>query len=220
MISGKRKACRSRIALLLILLLSTSVTAQVAPELDALIAALAEPVPAETAFFERRESNLLAEPLLLKGALRRPAADVLIKQIDGPPSETMQIAADRVRVEREGQATRNFSLRRAPELAVLAASFDALLAGDQQRLAQHYQIHLTGPSEAWQIELLPRQARLAKRVRALRLQGSGSDWHCFDLELSNGEASRMWLGEVAAAAARAESEPARDALCQAHPAAQ
>lgn len=201
-------------------LLAVSAAADAAPELDTVIAALAQPVPAHTPFFERRVSNLLVEPMLLQGSLRRPAADHLIKQIDGPPNETMQIAGDRVRVERDGERTRSFSLRRAPELAVLAASFDALLAGDRARLEQHYQLTFVADAADWQIDLVPLEKRVKKRVDRLRLTGTELQWRCFDLELSNGEKSRMWLGEAAAEAAAAADETARDALCRATAAAQ
>lgn len=178
-----------------------------------MIAALAQPTPARTAFFERRESNLLTEPLLFQGSLQRPSAEQLVKQIDGPPAESMQISADRVRVERDGERTRSFSLRRAPELAVLAASFQALLAGDRPQLEKLYQLQFSAEAGHWQLLLVPKEARLRKRVDQLRLHGSALAWHCLDLELANGERSRMWLGELAAAAAAASDEAARDRLC-------
>ena len=178
-----------------------------------LLEQLAQPAPAKSDFFERRESSLLVAPMLLQGTLERPQSGQLIKRILGPPRESMEISADRVRIEREGERRRSFSLRRAPELAALAASFEALLGGDRALLEKHYQLRFQPDPPRWTLNLLPRDARLRKRVSALSLHGRDQQWRCFDLELSNGERSRMWLGEWAELAAAADDESARDALC-------
>jgi hypothetical protein len=183
------------------------------PDLPALLAGFAQPAPARTYYFERRTSPLLIEPLLFGGELSQPRPGELVKTVEGENPERLRIAGERVEVAREGQPTRRFALKRAPELAALAASFEALLSGDLALLEQHYTLDLQPAGNGWRIELDPRNPRLTKKVLGMRLLGRGGEWRCFDLELAEGESSRMWLGQWAASARAAADEATRDALC-------
>ena len=153
------------------------------------------------------------QPLRFGGELSQPAPDELIKTIEGEQAERLRINGERVEVQREGQATRRFSLRRAPELAALAASLRALLGGDRALLERHFAIELTRAGAGWTLDLVPTDARVARKVRGMRLHGAGAEWRCFDLELAEDERSRMWLGPWAEPARAAGDEATRDALC-------
>lgn len=208
------------IALLLSLLLATTLaTTASAAALDSasLIASLAQPLPAKTTYFEQRESPLLAQPLQFSGVLERPAVGTLVKSVAQPYVERTVIADGRVTIEREGQARRRFSLKRAPELVALTASFEAILSGDASTLQQHYRIDTLGNAEAWTLTLTPREPRLAKRVLAIRLYGGLLDRYptlrCIDLDLAGAENSRMWIGELAARAMANTDAAERDAMC-------
>lgn len=202
---------RIRIAATLLL---ASLTARAdVPELDALLAGFAQPAPARTDYFERRDSPLLMQPLLFGGELSQPAADELLKTVEGDQPERLRIAGERVEVQREGQGTRRFSLKRAPELAALAASLRALLGGDRSLLERHFAIELAPAGAGWTLDLRPTDARVARKVRGMRLHGVAAEWRCFDLDLAEDERSRMWLGPWAASARAAGDEPSRDALC-------
>lgn len=202
---------RIRIAATL-LLASLTARAEV-PELDALLAGFAQPAPARTAYFERRESPLLMQPLLFGGELSQPVADELVKTVEGEQPERLRIAGERVEVQRDGQSTRRFSLKRAPELAALAASLRALLGGDRGLLERHFAIELAPSGAGWTLDLVPSDARVARKVRRMRLHGVGGEWRCFDLELAEDEHSRMWLGPWTESARAAADEATRDALC-------
>lgn len=202
---------RIRIAATL-LLASLTARAEV-PELDALLAGFAQPAPARTAYFERRESPLLMQPLLFGGELSQPAADELVKTVEGEQPERLRIADERVEVQRQGQAMRRFSLKRAPELAALAASLRALLGGDRGLLERHFAIEIAANGAGWTLDLVPTDARVARKVQRMRLHGMGGEWRCFDLELAEDEHSRMWLGPWAESARAAADEATRDALC-------
>jgi hypothetical protein len=185
------------------------------PEPAALLAALQQPPPTRPEVFERRQSPLLREPLLFAGELERPAAGVLVKRTLTPRREQTRIEAEQVRVEREGEKPRRFSLRRAPELRALTASVEAVLGGDIALLQKHFRLRMEGSAHAWTLQLAPRDKRLAKRVEALRFLGAEQELRCMDLVLAGAELSRTWLGPHATAAAAAHDEPARDALCHA-----
>jgi len=185
------------------------------PEPAALLATLQQAPPTRTEFFERRQSPLLRAPLLFAGELERPVAGVLVKRTRTPHREQTRIEAEQVRVEREGEKPRRFSLRRAPELRALTASVEAVLGGDIALLQKHFRLRMEGSAQAWTLQLAPRDKRLAKRVEALRFLGAAQELRCMDLVLAGDELSRTWLGPHAAAAAAAKDETARDALCHA-----
>lgn len=203
----------SSLSLLIALLGSRSIEASEPPDLPSLLAGFAKPAPARTDYFERRSSPLLIDPLLFGGELSQPRPGELVKTVEGENPERLRIAGERVEVQREGRPTRRFGLKRAPELAALAASFEALLSGDLALLEQHYTLQLEPSGAGWRIELAPKNPRLTKKVLGMRLHGQGTDWRCFDLELAEGETSRMWLGPWAASARAAVDEATRDALC-------
>src|SRR5687768_17662850 len=129
-----RAATGPKLAALLAALLATapagSARAAPPPEPAALLATLQQAPPTRTEFFERRQSPLLRAPLLFAGELERPVAGVLVKRTRMPHREQTRIEAEQVRVEREGEKPRRFSLRRAPELRALTASVEAVLGGD------------------------------------------------------------------------------------------
>ncbi|MGQ0801514.1 MAG: LolA-related protein [Pseudomarimonas sp.] len=205
-------------ALLLSPLLSTTLKAA-GLDSTTLIASLAKPLPAQTTYFEQRESPLLAEPLQFSGVLERPAAGTLVKSVEQPYVERTVIADGRVSIEREGQPKRRFSLKRAPELVALTSSFEAILSGDAGQLQQHYRIETNGNAQAWTLTLSPREPRLAKRVLAIRLYGGlfakQTNLRCIDLDLAGGENSRMWIGDLAATALATTDAVERAALCAA-----
>ena len=106
-----------------------------------ILARLKQPVPAATPFLELRESDLLDEPMRIRGEYRRPDEDTLVRQVTAPYVETTTLKDGRATIEREGRSPRSFSMSRAPELEGLQASFGALLAGDHAALEQHCDRH-------------------------------------------------------------------------------
>lgn len=200
-------------------LLLTMTARAAVPEGTALIASLAQPLPAKTAYFEQRESPLLAQPLQFSGVLERPVAGTLVKSVAQPYVERTVIADGRVSIERTGQPRRKFSLKRAPELVALTSSFEAILSGDASLLQQHYRIVIVGSAQAWTLNLTPREPRLAKRVLAIRLYGGllgeQATLRCIDLDMAGAENSRMWIGDLAAVAMTTADATMRAALCTA-----
>jgi hypothetical protein len=167
--------------------------------LDRLFATLARPAPTATGFVEQRESALLDAPLLLRGRLERPAPGVLLREVETPYRERTRIDGDAVRVERDGGKPRRFSLRRAPELAALLASFQALLDGDRAALDPHYTLRLDHGDAGWTIRLQPRQPRLAKRIGGIALHGRDAELACIAMRGGSAGDSLMLVGAAAEA---------------------
>jgi hypothetical protein len=185
------------------------------PETATLIARLARPAPADTAYTEVRFVSVLKQPLVLHGELHYGGIGELGKRVDQPYHETTTISHGKAEVQRSGKPTQHFSLERAPELQALLAAFSALLSGDVQQLARYYTIEATQGGENFRMTLIPRVADLAKHLRSVVVDGRGSEPHCFSLQQNDGDSSVMLLGPLATALVREPPTPAAlAALCQ------
>jgi len=165
----------------------------------ALIASLARPAPASTAFTEVRFVRVLRKPLVLHGMLEYDGPGRLGKRVDAPYHEITTIADASVKVEREGRRPAQFDLERAPELKALLTGFSALLGGDAATLQQLYALELTRHAPSWRLTLVPRVPALARHLRALVVDGNGAEPVCFTSQLADGDSGVMLLGGRAAA---------------------
>jgi hypothetical protein len=167
------------------------------PETVELVAQLARPAPADTAYAEVRFVSVLKRPLVLHGSLHYGGAAELGKTVDEPYHETTTIANGKVDVQRAGKPAQHFALERAPELQVLLAAFSALLAGDAAALGRSYAIDVTRSGADFTLTLTPRDAALARHLRAFVVDASGNEPRCFSLRQADGDASVMLLGPLA-----------------------
>ncbi len=183
-----------------------------------LITRLGQPPPAHTAFAEARFLKVLDRPLVVSGQLSWLGGDKLQRRVDQPQAETATIADGEVTQQRDGKRPRHFSLKRAPQLQVLLDSFVALLSGDAARLQQAFEIHQSGnPDGAWTLDLVPRDARVAKTVASIRIDGIGKQSRCMHMQEADGDLAVDLLGPLAA---KMPAEPTREALhalCQGTP---
>ncbi|HWK74492.1 MAG TPA: LolA-related protein [Povalibacter sp.] len=176
--------------------------APMAAQLDAadaktLISQLAKPTPATIDFSEIRFSPLLKQPLIVSGTLGYQGSTSLDRHVTRPYRETTEIRGDSVLVRREGEPERSFGLKRAPELQGLLSAFTSLLAGDHAAVEREFTIDAAGDSSAWRILLAPRDARLSRRVKLIRIEGRNDAPRCFSIIGDNNGASVMLLGATA-----------------------
>ncbi|HPF27010.1 MAG TPA: hypothetical protein P5528_13500 [Steroidobacteraceae bacterium] len=175
-----------------------------AADASSIIAGLARPLPAATTFRELRFSTMLKEPLMVRGSLEIDADGNMIRRVTDPFTETTKISGDRVAIERDGK-TRQFSLRRAPELEGLLAAFRALINGAADELGQRFVVRLQSvdaahePSAAafWRLQLTPRDSRLARRVVSIDVTGTAAEPRCLTLLEPQKAASVLLLGAAA-----------------------
>ena len=182
-------------------------------DLDALLKRLARPAPAKTAFVEVRDSALLAAPIVVSGSLEYRSATVLSKQVEKPYRELTVVAGEDVRVERAGTPARRFSLKRAPELRGVLASFAALLAGDRATLEKYFTLQGEQAGAYWTLRLTPREAKVRKRVATVEFVGAGDAARCFIVSEPDVDASITLLDALATAPL--PQPPAREALLRA-----
>jgi hypothetical protein len=186
-----------------------------APDAAALIARLARPVPSTTTYAEVRFVRLLKTPQVQHGELDYGGAGKLGKRVERPYRETMTIDAGSVEVQREGRSTRRFALERAPELQGLLTGFSALLGGDAATLGKIFDVHFVDNAPKWTLTLTPHEAALGKHLREIVVAGSGDEPQCFSLHETDGDASVMLLGALAASPLPpTPTRPALDAICQ------
>ena len=165
---------------------------------DGLIARLARPAPASIAFTEVRVSPLLREPLVVSGVLEFSGPGSLDRHVRKPYREDTSIRGESVRVEREGEQSRSFALKRAPELRGLLTGFSSLLSGDAAGLKRSFDVRAQGSDQAWTLQLVPLDARARKRLQKLEIVGHEATPRCFSLLNGDGGASVMVLGDAAA----------------------
>ena len=183
----------------------------------ALIARLAHPAPARTAYSEVRFVRMLRKPLVLRGELEYGGAERLGKTVTAPYQETMTIADGNVVVQREGHGERKFALDRAPELQALLSGFSALLGGDAATVQKNFTLQLVDNAQNWTLTMTPSSA-LSRHLRDMVVDGAANEPRCFTLHESSGETSIMLIGPLAAAKLpEAPTADALAALCRATP---
>ena len=193
----------------LMLAWTTSSPAAQAPDANALIASLGRPAPARTSFAEARFSSVLDKPLVSSGELAWLGQDQLERRVDAPHKETSTITGDKVTQTREGKSPRSFSLSRAPQLKVLLDSFVALLGGDASRLGEAFNVQLDRHGDHWSLALTPTDAKVAKQISRIVVDGQGNEPRCMRMEEGDGDTAIDLLGPLAT---KMPSEPTREAL--------
>lgn len=175
--------------------LAPPICAATSPE--ALVASLARPAPARTAFTEVRFLGMLERPLVLTGELAWLGGDRLRRSVASPYREQSDIADGTLRVQRDGRPPREMPLARAPELKGLLLSFQALLSGDAAALAGAFELRADGDGAHWTLHLVPRDAALRRRVGAITVDGSAREPRCLSLDEADGDATVTLLGAAA-----------------------
>lgn len=218
MISGIPKVAASSLSLLFALSPATSSCAKPADapvDAPTLVASLRREVPARTAYAEVRFSGLLERPLILHGELEYLGPDRLAKRVDTPYREQMRVEHGEASVQRGDRPVRTFPLGQAPELEGFLRGFAALLGGDAAALERDFTMTASGAARAWRLVLEPRDARLARRIREIRVDGSDATPRCFTTREGDGDVSVLLVDRLADAKLAVQvSQPQVDALCR------
>ncbi len=165
---------------------------------DTLVEQLARTPPATIDFVEARFSRLLVRPIVVAGELAYLAPQSLDRNVAAPYRERTSIRGGSVTVERDGERTRTFSLRRAPELRGLLAGLSSLLAGDRATLAGEFRVSAAGDEAAWRLDLAPRDSSVRRGLEAIVATGARGELRCLVLRNASDGATVMLLGDSAA----------------------
>jgi hypothetical protein len=181
-------------------------TASAAPDARVLVEGLEREAPSSIVFTETRFSKLLRRPLVVSGELAYLGAGNLERRVTSPHRETTTIRGNTVRIEREGQDARSFSLERVPELEDFLLAFGALLAGDSASLERTFAIDADGDEAGdWMLELTPLEARARRRLIAIKIYGRGDQLRCLATSATNETSSVTLLGDHSPAGSAAAS---------------
>ena len=140
-------------------------------ELAALMQKLSEVRNAEGNFTERKYFSILNDPLILTGRVVYRAPDYVRKEYDGPGSENYEVRGDNLTVEYADGRRRELSIDEHPLLRAFVESYRATLAGDLERLHRDFDVEVSGPMDAWQLRLTPRNPELAEFLSAVVMGG-------------------------------------------------
>ncbi|MDT8449379.1 MAG: LolA-related protein [Wenzhouxiangellaceae bacterium] len=160
-------------------------------ELVRLFERIAERQGRTLAFEEVRGSELLTEPVVVSGTLRRAEDGRLIREIQRPRRETHTLYEDRVEITRPNGYSRSVNLKKAPELQALRYALSAILTGRIEQLREQFELIWSQQDSAWQIRMSPLDKDIAKALEALVLRGCSDRIEAIELQLSDSEMIRM-----------------------------
>lgn len=149
--------------------------------------------PASVAFREERHNSMLQDPLVLSGYMEYLAPGRMKKVIETPFREILTISENAIKIERDGQV-QSLSLRRSRSLRTLLGGIEAVIAGDENRLMETFELELQESPDGWSIHFTPRSKRIARNLESMTVHGSsdvidrihislaGGEWHKIELQ--------------------------------------
>ena len=162
-------------------------------ELAALMQKLSEVRTAGGNFTEEKYFSILDEPMILKGAVRYLAPDYVRKEYHDPDSESYEVRGNNLTIEYPDGRRRDLSIDEHPVLRAFVESYRGTLAGDLERLRRYFELELSGPMEAWQLRLTPRDLELTEYLGAVVMHGRQGTVTSVETLEANGDRSVMTL---------------------------
>jgi len=189
-------------ARLLAVLLALAPCAGLAGEawsLDRLMATLADRAGGQVRFVERKYIAILDEPVVSRGTMRFTPPARLERHTTSPTEESMLLDGDRLVIRREGREMA-LQLHSHPEAAAFIDSIRGTLAGDRAALERRFLLSLAGDRQAWTLDLLPKDAKLAELVLRIHIEGHDGRIRSIEILQGDGDRSVMEIEPLDAAA--------------------
>ncbi len=165
-------------------------------QLMQLMQLLAQNKSAKATFVERTYIGIVDRPLVSTGDLSFVAPDSLEKRVLTPKPELLILRGDTLTIERPGKRRIRVSLEEYPEISAFIESIRGTLAGDLSALKTFYALQLTGSIKNWRLVLTPKQQRLSRIFRRIRISGSRADVKTIELDQRDGDHSVMVITQV------------------------
>ena len=141
-------------------------------------------------FVEIRTLGELDMPIESRGQLRFEPPATLIKQTTQPVQETLRLSGDSLSVTM-GDTTRELPLEAVPAAAALATALRGLLAGRLAEVEEQFTTRFEGDRQDWQLQLEPRDAKVAASMKKLVVHGLAAQIVQIDLRQTNGDGSML-----------------------------
>ena len=189
-----------RVALLALGLTALGCARAAGFDLPALMQQLSQARSGEAVFVEDRRVQQLDQTLRSSGRLSFTAPDTFVRETLKPRHERMAVVGNQLTLSR-GNRSQTTMLDSIPEAAVIVEAIRGTLTGNRESLERYFDTSVQGSAEQWQLELVPREARLRGQVTYLRLSGRQGQVREVRMTLADGDTSVMRIEPVAGDAA-------------------
>jgi Outer membrane lipoprotein carrier protein LolA-like len=162
-------------------------------DLPALMRLLAQRQHGEVPYSEMDYLELLDHPLKSSGVLIYDAPAHLEKRMLRPRKETVILDHGEMTIER-GDRTYHLDLSSQPRLAPYVDAIAATMAGNLGALEQVFKVSFQGTLAHWQLQLLPRDDKVAREVRSIHIAGAEDAVRSVQIDAVNGDRSVMTMG--------------------------
>lgn len=170
-------------------------------DLAALLQQLAQVRSGQATFVEDRRVQQLDQTLRSSGRLSFTAPDTFVRETLKPRHERLAVVGNQLTVSR-GERSQTALLDSVPEAAVIVEAIRGTLTGNRETLERYFDTNLQGSPEQWQLDLVPRDARLRGQVAHLRLSGRREQVREMRMTMADGDTSVMRIDPVADTPAR------------------
>ncbi len=161
-------------------------------QIGELMGALANHTHELATFTEEKYLSILKAPVSSSGELSFVPPDRLEKRTLKPRVETLVLKGDAIIVEGPIQS-QELSLKDYPEIAGVAESIRATLAGDLKALERIYRLDLEGSRDRWTLVLTPLDSRVDRLIDRIRMGGTRGELLTMEIWQTDGDHSVMHI---------------------------
>ncbi len=165
-------------------------------DLDAVMSLLARRRHGRVEFIEQHFMSVLDRPLESSGEMSYDAPDRLEKRTLKPRAETLLLDGNVLTVER-GHSRHVLDVHAYPQVQPFVESIRATLAGDRGALERIFRVEFTGSVQRWNLSLVPLDARVAKNIAQVSIDGAQDELRRVEIRQPDGDRSLMTLRAVA-----------------------
>lgn len=163
-------------------------------DVGALMSLLAKHPARAARFVEIKHLPMLSRPVRSTGTLHYSPPDRLEMDTQTPQVQQLHLTKDTLQVTSQG-VSHDLSLRFHPLAAAVIDSIRGTLAGNRARLAQTYDITLSGTAAHWKLHLVPRGS-LRHRLTAIDVLGVRADVHRILVREAQGERDEITVTDI------------------------
>jgi outer membrane lipoprotein-sorting protein len=150
----------------------------------------------EATFVEKRQVAQLDQTLESSGRLSFSAPDTFVRETLKPRRERLAVVGNQLTMSQNSRS-RSTTLDSVPEAAVIVEAIRGTLTGNRETLERYFTTQLSGAAERWQLDLVPREARLRGQVAQLRVSGRQGQLQEVQMTMADGDRSVMQITPVA-----------------------
>ncbi len=161
-------------------------------DLDTVMSLLAGRRHGRVEFIEQHFISVLDHPLESSGEMSYDAPGRLEKRTLKPRAETLLLDGSVLTVER-GHSRHVVDVHAYPQVQPFVESIRATLAGDRGALERMFRVGFTGNVQRWNLTLVPLDARVAKNIAQVSIDGAQDELRRIEIRQPDGDRSLMTL---------------------------